>query len=81
MYLSRVTLGPYLDIYIGLSCKVSGTASSTTQPPTNQQNSKKLLLKPLVRSFLLYILFMQVYKHGGNYNIQMGHSALDNMLL
>ena len=32
-----------------------------------------------VRSFHLYVLFMQVYKHGGNNNMQMGHSALDNI--
>ena len=34
-----------------------------------------------VRSFLFYVLFMQVYKHRGNYNLQMGRSALDNTSL
>ena len=63
-----------VQIYIGLYNKVTGTTGSTTRALTTQKDSKELLPKPVVISFLLYVLFMLVYKHGRNYNMQMDYS-------
>ena len=46
-----------------------------------QQDSKGQLPEPVVISFHFYILFMQVYNHEGNYHMQMGLLAVNNISL